>query len=216
MQAGSRRRESEILRFQRTLWLLRPSATIGWIIVDIFKGGPKVFKDRVLAGRVAGLAISVCIEIRDLHENFADRKCVQYEQAISAVINDVISVILVPLYDVHGDLHGLCDIERIEALQVKNPQHLVTGEASFVRPPGCKAMSKSLALRHSQVMWKIKRDLKRSLMTTGHASNDEEYRHYQSAVLLILASIYVNVLAPLGELYPDIVATQAQYMSISP
>jgi|GEM_PF-7109013 len=65
-------------------------------------------------------------------------------------------------------------------------------------------------------MWKIKRDLKRSLMTTGHALNDEEYLIYQSAVLMVLSSIYANVIGPLGEVYPDIVATEAQYMSISP
>jgi CII-binding regulator of phage lambda lysogenization HflD len=65
-------------------------------------------------------------------------------------------------------------------------------------------------------MWKIKRDLKRSLMTTGHAFNDDEYKNYRDAVLQILSSIYVNVLAPLGERYPDIISTREQYMSISP
>jgi len=175
-----------------------------------------VFKERVLAGRIAGLGISVCIEVRELHELFQDEMCADYDRAMSHVINVIVMSILVPIYERHGGLHGICDANRLESLRIRTSETREAVGRNGTRPGGCKRVSKTIAHHHSRVMWKIKRDLKRSLMTTGHALNDEEYLIYQSAVLMVLSSIYANVIGPLGEVYPDIVATEAQYMSISP
>lgn len=55
-----------------------------------------MFKDRVLAGRVAGLAISVCMEVRELHEHFNDGTCVEYDRAMSALLLILLVLSLFP------------------------------------------------------------------------------------------------------------------------